>query len=431
MTPPRQLVVLIAGKRAGTLERDARGHLRFSYDETWRAAADAIPLSLSMPLTATQHEHRRVEPFFRGLLPDNEQVLTRWARRFQVSARNAFALLAHTGEDLPGAVQLLPPSRVDAYREAKIAWLSAKQIGERLRRLEEDPSAGRLDADEGQFSLAGAQPKTALLKWNGRWGIPSGRAPTTHILKPPTGTFDGHAENEHFCLTLLRRLGAAAARTEVQRFDGEVAIVVERYDRVMPVGAGRGPASIVRVHQEDLCQALGRPPELKYQATGGPGPREVVDLLRTVSSKPEEDIARFVDALIFNWLIAGTDAHARNYSVLLGAGGQVRLAPLYDVASALPYPEMNAERLKLAMKVGDKYRLRHIGPHEWAAACKLLRLNREEVFSRIAEMAAVLPEHVEAVRAETTRAGMKHAIIGRLSKALTARAAECARLFGS
>ena len=430
MTLPKSLMVLLAGRQAGVVERDSKGRLTFTYDETWRSARDAIPLSLSMPLTAGRHEHRRIEPFLWGLLPDNEHILSRWGQRFQVSPRNVFALVAHTGEDLPGAVQLVRPERIHTLDEGRVEWLTDEEVGERLRLLKVDPSAGRIDADEGQFSLAEAQPKTALIHIDGRWGVPSGRIPTTHILKPPTGTFDGHAEKEHFCLSLLREFSVATALTEVRQFDREVAIVVERYDRHPVAGRRRTSDRFVRLHQEDLCQATGISPTLKYQDQGGPGPRQVVELLRSASSKPDEDIATFVDALIFNWLIAGTDAHAKNYSLLIAPGGAVRLAPLYDVASALPYPELNAEKLKLAMKVGDKYRLRHIGPREWDSLARSLSLEPEQVAQRIRDITQRMPTAIRDVKAQVKAAGLRHRLIDTLAEVLTERAESCGRLFG-
>src|SRR5271154_5195465 len=217
-----ELIALMDGKELGRIHRSARGRLSFIYDDAWRKAPDAYPLSLSMPLGAKEHGRSVVEAFLWGLLPDNERVLARWAAKFQVSARNVFALISHVGEDCAGAVQFVTPDRLDAIRSGKedeVEWLDELDIAKRLQTLRDDPAAWRLPRDTGQFSLAGAQPKTALLLQNGRWGIPCGRIPTTHILKPPTGHFDGHAENEHFCLELARSFDLPVANSEIRRFE--------------------------------------------------------------------------------------------------------------------------------------------------------------------------------------------------------------------
>jgi serine/threonine-protein kinase HipA len=348
-----ELVALLDGKEVGRVHRDARGRLAFIYSDEWRKAADAYPLSLSMPLGAKEHSRSVIEAFLWGLLPDNERVLDRWAAKFQVSARNVFALISQVGEDCAGAVQFVTPDRLSAMRsgkEDKVEWLDESDIAKRLQALRADHAAWRLPRDTGQFSLAGAQPKTALLLQNGRWGIPSGRLPTTHILKPPTGHSDGHAENEHICLMLARSLGMPTAQSKVMRFKDEIAIVIERYDRQYKGN------DIVRIHQEDICQARGIMPTKKYQNEGGPSAFDIIGLLRTYSTDRQDDLDTFIAALGFNWLIAGTDAHAKNFSLLLG-GRRVRLAPLYDVASILPYDEFDLRKVKLVMKIGGEYKL--------------------------------------------------------------------------
>jgi len=418
------LVVLLDSKEVGRVHNDARGRLTFIYDEAWRKAPDAYPLSLSAPLAAKEHGPSVVQAFLWGLLPDNELVLNRWATKFQVSARNVFALISHVGEDCAGAVQFVIPDRLDAIRrgkEDKIEWLDEPDIAKRLQMLREDHAAWRLARDTGQFSLAGAQPKTALLLQNKRWGIPSGRIPTTHILKPPTGRFDGHAENEHFCLMLARKLGLPAAQSKVMRFEKEVAIVIERYDRQ------HNGNEIIRIHQEDICQALGIMPTKKYQNEGGPSTADIVGLLRTYSTDREADVNTFVDAMGFNWLIGGTDAHAKNYSLLLGGGPHVRLAPLYDVASILPYDEFDVHKLKLAMKVGGEYKLRQIGLRQWQKFAREMRLGVDELIARLGSMAKQLPDEANGARARAQTEGLDKAIIDRLATRLIERSNECQR----
>ena len=420
-----QLIALLDGREVGTVHyKNAR--LAFIYSDAWRIDPNAYPLSLSMPLASAEHGHARIEAFLWGLLPDNDRVLENWGRRFQVSPRNVFRLITHVGEDCAGAVQFVRPERLEAlqkeplFREVK--WLTADEVAERLRALRADHSQWRNAQDTGQFSLAGAQPKTALLFERQRWGVPSGRVPTTHILKPPTGEWDGHAENEHFSLRLARAAGLIVPNSTVQHFGDEIAIVVERYDRV------RGGGRWSRIHQEDMCQALGLHPTSKYESDGGPGVRTIAELLREQSSNPEEDVQSFVDAIAFNWLIAGTDAHTKNYALLLGGSGAVRLAPLYDLASILPYQTINLQKAKLAMKIGGEYRLRNIRLRHWKRFAADLRLDEAWLMERIRTMAASLPDHTTSIRNELEADGLSHITMTQLAQRLKARAASCMRL---
>ncbi|HWK66352.1 MAG TPA: type II toxin-antitoxin system HipA family toxin [Rhizobiaceae bacterium] len=422
----KELFVLLSNRVVGRVIQEDRGKLSFTYDEAWRDIRGSYPLSLSMPLAALEHRHNEISAYIWGLLPDNERVLDRWAKKFQVSARNPFALIANVGEDCAGAVQFVRPERLDAVIDSEggdIAWLEEAEIAARIRQLREDQSAWRLPADTGQFSLAGAQPKTALLLQNGQWGVPSGRTPTTHILKPPSADFDGHAENEHFCLAVARALGLPVATSTVMRFEDEVVFVVDRYDRQATEGG------VIRIHQEDMCQALGVPPTHKYENEGGPGVAQIVDLLRENSGAPGEDVQTFINAVALNWLIGGTDAHAKNYSILIGAAGRVRLAPFYDVASILPYKGFDPMRAKLAMKLGGKYRLRDISARDWEKLADELGLKQNAVSERVLAMAEALPAAADGVRRQMRETGMTHGIVDRLVDRLSEHAARCARLF--
>ena len=409
----------------GTVTHGKGGRLTFLYSDQWLASPSAYPLSVSIPLVPGQHGQRKIESFLWGLLPDNEIVLGQWARRFHVSPRNVFGLISNVGEDCAGAVQFVRPDRLDAVRagaEPEIQWLNEAGVAERLRALRQDQSAWRIARDTGQFSLAGAQPKTALLLQNGRWGVPSGRVPTTHILKPPTGEFDGHAENEHFCLELARSFNLPVANSEIRRFEDQIAIVIERYDRVRTGGAIR------RVHQEDVCQAMGLLPTGKYQSDGGPGVHEIAELLTTFSTAPVEDTKTFVAAIGFNWLVAGTDAHAKNYALLLGSEARIRLAPLYDLASALPYPGMRPIGLKLAMKIGGEYGLRNIAARHWRRFAAEAHQNPDDVLANLRATAGAMPDHVLTIQKRAKNDGLTHPIVDRLSEKLINRAKVCQRL---
>lgn len=405
-------------------DRD-RDRLTFLYDEKWRNAPDSYPLSLSMPLTAAEHSHKVVEPFLWGLLPDNDGVLKQWGTRFHVSPRHAFQLLKFVGEECAGAVQLVQPDLAAKWRKGhetgSVDWLTTDQIAERMRLLLKDHSTARLGTDVGQFSLAGAQPKTGFIYQaeKDQWGVPSGRIPTTHIFKPATGAYDGYAENEHFCMRIAGALEMAAARSSIQNFQDVTTIIVERYDRV---GTG---LDVRRVHQEDMCQSLSRMPQSKYESQGGPSAREIIDLIRQYSSKRADDETRFIDALVFNWLICGTDAHAKNYSFLIAPQAHVRLAPFYDLVSAVAYPKQVSPRdAKLAMKIGSKYHCLQIGAHEWERFAEKVRVDfgflRERIY-RIIEVAPVAAREI----GQQLQREISHSIISRLIDAIAERALVC------
>jgi serine/threonine-protein kinase HipA len=232
--------------------------------------------------------------------------------------------------------------------------------------------------------------------------------------------FDDHDLNEHLCLDAARRAGLLAVRTRLARFAGESAVVVDRYDRII-----RGD-KVARVHQEDLCQALGIPPSGKYQNEGGPGPADIAGFLRRTMPPRIADAAvwRFADALIWNWLIAGTDAHAKNYSLLL-AHTQVRLAPLYDVASALPY-DTHERKLRLAMKVGGDYR---VFPHRntWPGAAKDLGVDPDELVARVRELASAAPDVFASAASEPDIKALNRPLPNRIVDLIADRVARCVR----
>jgi serine/threonine-protein kinase HipA len=419
-----ELRVLVDGELLGVVVQRSGGDLLLTYERSWQERGDSFPLSLSMPLAQREHRDRVVKPFMENLLPDNAQILERWARQFHVSARNAFALLTHMGEDCAGAVQFVRPGRyedvIDA-EHAEIDWLTEEEVGVRLRDLVEQHGTGRLPGDRGHFSLAGAQPKMPLIFDGGRWGIPSGPVPTTHILKPPAQQdLNGFDINEHLSLRLAKELGLAVAESRIQRFEGQEALVVARYDRVR-TEEGR----VMRLHQEDTCQSLGVSPLRKYQNEGGPGPADIVNLLLRESDDAETDVGAFLDALALNWVIGGTDAHAKNYSLLLSSES-VRLAPLYDLISILPYPHrVHFREAALAMKIDREYRLWKIRRRHWEGLGARCDLDPGPVVERVAQLVAAVPSALERAAADVRSEGVQHEIIDRLEEDVVEHCKRC------
>ena len=428
------LAVLMRGRVAGTLERTANNLLRFEYDPIYSADDDATPVSLSMPLAVRVHAdttaRRTVSNVLWGLLPDDELVLDRWARHYQVRATSPLFLLGTpVGEDCAGAVSFSRSDDVGEHlaREGGVEWLTDDDVAGLLSDLRRDRTTWLGRDFAGQFSLAGAQAKTALVFEDGRWGRPTGARATTHILKPASAGWADQDINEHLCLEAARRAGLVTARSRIVRFADETAIVLERYDRVRVRG------DVVRVHQEDLCQAMGIHPADKYESNGGPSAKAVAVLLRRTMPARDADEAvwRFADALAWNWLVGGTDGHAKNYSLLLSRR-DVRLAPLYDISSILPYlgerdPEgvvLHERRMRMAMKVGGEADL---APprNTWPRASAELGLPADALVARLRTLAAAAPSAFEAAAADPGPAGLESPVVRRLVDRVAERVARC------
>lgn len=403
------LTVLLGGRVAGVLERpDASSPLVFAYDDAWRDDAAAIPLSLSLPLAGRRFSGDAVEYYLRGLLPDDAGRLARIAAHYGVTGRDSFSLLAQIGEDCAGAVQFARPERLDALAgkgPEHITWMTEADLAEEIRSLRAQNSGDGEPSYEAEFSLPGALAKVAL-RWDPRrkrWGRPQGRAPTTHIVKPPRTGLPYHNENEHLCLELARGVGLDAASSRVLRVGGESAIVVERYDRRWRDGF------VERVHQEDMSQALGVDPELKYARQGAPTLAQIARLLLDWSAKGAEDVLRLFRAVALNWVVVGTDAHPRNYSVLISADEGVRLAPLYDIASAMFLPKqrrkIDPDERKLAMAIGGALTVGNVTRTSWEAEARAAGLRPTRVLDAVAATVEAIAGTAERVAGEATARG--------------------------
>jgi serine/threonine-protein kinase HipA len=383
-----RLVVALNGRVVGLLDRAPNGAISFTYEKEWLAdSRRAIPVSLSLPLREERYTGADVSAFFDNLLPDNDQIRRKVAAKVGAEGTDAFSLLNQIGRDCVGALQFVPEGdEITPPTRPEYLQLSDADVAEIIRNLATAPLGVRPSGErELRISIAGAQEKTALF-WNDGWCLPKGTTPTTHILKPGLGKLPNgldmtqSVENEHFCLTLCRELGLEVAQSQIVDVDGIRILAVERFDRLR-ASDGR----LLRIPQEDFCQALAVPPTRKYNNDGGPGIRECLGLLAG-SDYAEEDRLAFLKAQIVFWLIGATDGHAKNFSLFLTPGGRYRMAPLYDIMSLQPNyaaKQLRRKEFRLSMAVGDNrhYAMESILPYHFLEDAKAAGMAQDRVRS--------------------------------------------------
>lgn len=378
------LDVYMNRRKVGQYFRDPNGAFAFTYAPEWLAWENTLPISRSLPLRAERYVGQPVIAVFENLLPDSDDIRRRVAERVGAEGVDAYSLLARIGRDCVGALQFLAEGEEPGDSRVLMGEpLSDAQIAAMLKDLGRTPLGIRAERDF-RISVAGAQEKTALLFHDGQWVEPTGTTPTTHILKPAIGTLPNgmdltdSVENEHFCLRLMAAFGLPVARTEITTFAGTKALVIERFDRLR-ARDGR----LIRLPQEDCCQALSVPPTRKYQSEGGPGIVEICGLLQG-SDEPRRDRANFLKATILFWLIGATDGHAKNFSIALMPGGRFVMTPLYDVLTVQPSldaGQLQIKDMKLAMRAGKSrhYKVSEIQGRHFVETGLAAGFSREQV----------------------------------------------------
>ncbi len=348
------------GREVGRLDRvDERSR---DYTFTYTRASQAI--SLSLPLRIESFGPSECRPFFEALLPEGV-VRERIALQLKLVASDSFALLAELGRDCAGALQITEESAVlDA---PSVAWLEERELDALIEELPRHPLGIAAGDRRLRLSLAGMQNKAVLVRDSaGKFGKPLAGMPSSHILKPQPAAvgeragaegYPGLAANEYFCMRLAARCGLSAAPVELAALAGRPCLVVERFDRELSVWPPR------RIHQEDLCQALGLTPDFKYQRDGWrlPSYRALAEVLNEHAAAPGVDRLAAAQAAVFNFLVGNADAHAKNISLMHTENG-VRLAPLYDLVSTAVYPDLSPE---LSLGVGDEFNPDAISSIHW------------------------------------------------------------------
>ena len=406
VNPP--LNVYLNGRFVGKLNRKTSGAIDFKYDSSWLDWSNSMAISFSLPLREEPYVGESVMAVFENLLPDNDAIRRRMAENIHAGGIDAFSLLSAIGRDCVGALQFLPEG-VDPGLPGVVSGkpIDDSEVASILGNLASSP-LGLSEGDDFRISLAGAQEKTALLLLQGRWNKPLGSTATTHILKPQIGQLPNgidlseSVENEFLCLKLTKELGLPSAEVEMVPFGGNNVLVVTRFDRKWTTDN-----RLLRLPQEDCCQALGVLPTRKYESDHGPGIKDLLSLLKA-SDKPEDDQKILLKTMIVFWLIGATDGHAKNFSIHLKPGGGFRLTPLYDVISAQPSVDrgqIQRNKMKLAMAVGHNrhYGVSTIMPRHFIETAEMASIDKslvEKSFEDILSKADEAIEHVNAILPE-------------------------------
>lgn len=379
---PGKLNVFLHHDLVGVLSQDEHGRIGFSYLQSWLQNQNAVPLSSSLPLAKVSFDANECRGFFSGVLPESES-LEIIARNLGISSRNSFAVLDKIGGECAGAVTFLPSDATPEQAEHSYRALPSSELTRILKML---PKRPLLAGEDGvRLSLAGVQNKVPVFIRGDEIFLPIGNSPSSHILKPDPHTYPELVQNEAFCLNLARDVGLQASLAQAEVVDGINYLLVERYDRTRSADG-----DMIRIHQEDFCQALGIPPELKYQKEGGPSLKDCFSLLRLSSSVPVIDLNKMLNAVLFNFLIGNNDAHGKNFS-LLRDGKRVVLAPLYDLVCTICYSELSGS---MAMDIGGEYDAENVYPRHFEKLASEIGFSSRMIIERVLKFAVTLEEHL-------------------------------------
>ena len=404
------LDVYANGILVGFWER-RRGVELFRYAPEWVANPLGRPISMSMPFNPANDAFRGevVTNYFDNLLPDSRDIRERLAAKYRTHSTNSFSLLSEIGRDCVGALQIMPHEEKPAGFD-KIAGRTLNE--DEIAQLLSGVIRENADADDDDFriSIAGAQEKTALLWHKDQWHVPLGATPTTHLFKLPMGLVGGNAridlsesvENEWLCAQICEAFDLPVARCNIAQFPGQKVLIVDRFDRAI----NENGKWIMRLPQEDMCQAFGVAGHLKYQSNGGPGIEQIMSLLQG-SENVEQDRRIFYKSQIVFWLMAAIDGHAKNFSIALLSGGRYQLTPLYDILSAHPYygngpNRINWRKSKMAMAVKGKsnhYGIASIQRRHWVEMAKQVGMAHEAelLLEEVADKTADAISHAETL----------------------------------
>ena len=388
-----KLSVYFGESLAGHLESTAEKGIIFSYDVSYLGSGHP-PISLSLPLSDVEYSQKKCLPFFEGLLPEGD-VKRRISDFLHISETSTLKLLQELGGECAGMISILPEGEINRTKNSyefsldNYESLAKETLSKYIKNINTRPL---LKAKaQLRLSLAGAQEKLPLVYKDGGFYLPKKGAPSTHIIKPTgQGELSNLSANEYICMKLAERSGLRVPRTELMQIEGSEFLLIERYDRICQGNR------ISRIHQEDICQALGVFSDFKYQNDGGPSIADICHLLKTKTSVPLLELRAFLQYVLFNFIIGNCDAHGKNYSLIL-QDNFVKLAPIYDTVCTLIYPNLTQ---KLSMKIGKHVEIKKVNCDDFAILAEQFGLKPKIVVDTYCELVEKVSRGLDYVKAD-------------------------------
>ena len=390
-----KLKVYINELEVGELTKGNTGKISFTYSTSYLESKNPFPLSQSMLLRKESFRQKECQPFFAGLLPEQPKR-SLVAQRFGISPNNDYALLARIGMECAGTVVVASPDESNIKR-TEYQVLDEKELCELIKKLPEQPLILG-DSPELRLSMAGVQDKMLVyIDIEGKISLPIRGSTSTHIIKPAHKQYSNLVYNEALCLELSKSLKIPTANCKVDSACGVEYLLVKRYDRAV-----NSSGHLIRIHQEDFCQAMGIHPDMKYQSydPNSPSLKKCFHLLRDVSTFPALDLNNLLNAVLFNIIIGNCDAHGKNFSLIYVNSNNVeinpenigfnenvpmlvRFAPLYDLVSTVYYSDLTD---KMAMKLGGESNLQKLRLNNFDRFAKDVGFNVTAVRKRIIDI---------------------------------------------
>ena len=407
-----RLLVYLRGSRIGFIEFDHDANSReFSYDADYLASSGACPISLSLPLREEPFNSWETRLFFENLLPP-VIVRRRLEKIIHHDADNYFAFLKTLGGDCAGAIALYPEDVDPTDHEDVLRELTEDEADEIFGALPMSPLLQGV-VDGYRISVAGAQDKLVIRLRDGRISLPLYGAASTHIVKPGMDRCEQSVENECFCQRLAAKVGLSAAESGILGVKDSSYYWTKRFDRIVSAEGVR------RLHQEDFCQMMGYPAEEKYEFEGGPSLVRCLRFLRT-SRVGAAGMLRFLDYILFGYLIGNADAHGKNYAILYN-GPRVEVAPQYDLMSTVAYPELGD---RPAMRIGGADSFRDVGRENFRAMAQKAEIDARLVLSRLDDMAERIQTAADELAVEMSDEGHPSPIYARIGEVIRGQIAQ-------